>query len=64
MSLLRMLVKKAKEILNSSKSDQQSSTAFTQTKANEDLPWVFLHKRNQVVSVLLKVLSKSKIYST
>ena len=28
------------------------------------LPWVFLHKRNQVVSVLLKVLSKSKIYST
>ena len=36
MSLLRMLVKKAKEILNSSKSDQQSSTAFTQTTANED----------------------------
>ena len=28
------------------------------------LPRVFLHKRNQVVNVLLKVLPKSKIYST
>ena len=34
--LLRMLVKKAKENLNSSESDQQNSTAFTQIMTNKD----------------------------
>ena len=36
LSLLRMLVKKAKENLNSSESDQQNSTASTQIMTNKD----------------------------
>ena len=36
MSLLRMLVKKAKENLNSSESDQQNSTGPTQIMTKKD----------------------------
>ena len=61
MLLLQMLVRKAKENLNLSESDQQTSTASTQITTNKD-SCVFLHKRNQVINFLLKLLLKYKIY--
>ena len=58
MLLLQMLVKKAKENLNLSESDQQNSIQITTNKDS----WVFLHKRYQVINFLLKFLLKYKIY--
>ena len=55
--------KKNKENLNSSESNQQTSTASTQITTTKILLRVFPHKRNQVINVLLKLIPKSKIYS-
>ena len=66
-SLLQMLVKKAKENLNSSESDQQTSTASIQITRNKNPSTGFLSYAREItwlMFILLKLLPKSKIYNT